>query len=80
MSSHVHCSFRRLPRNGKSFFNMVVTQQQPVCHEALAQGKKLLPTVRNVMLEEHVDFVAGDFNGGRLAPPMRQRSKTHQYY
>ena len=26
-------------------------------------GKKLLLTVRAVMLEEHVDVVAGDFNG-----------------
>ena len=26
-------------------------------------GKKLLLTVRAVMLEKHVDLVAGDFNG-----------------
>ena len=26
-------------------------------------GKKLLLTIRAVMLEEHVDLVAGDFNG-----------------
>ena len=26
-------------------------------------GKKLLLTVRAVMLQEHVDMVAGDFNG-----------------
>ena len=26
-------------------------------------GKKLILTVRTVMLQEHVDMVAGDFNG-----------------
>ena len=49
----------------------VVTHQQPVCQEAWYQGKNMLLTVRTVMLEEHVDLVAGDFTGAarcHLAP------------
>ena len=32
-------------------------------------GKKLLLTVRTVMLEQHVDLVAGDFNGAAWRRP-----------
>ena len=32
-------------------------------------GEKLLPTFRTVMLEEHVDLVAGDFNGAAWRRP-----------
>ena len=32
-------------------------------------GKKLLLAVRTVMMEEHVDFVAGDFNGAAWRRP-----------
>ena len=31
-------------------------------------GKKLLLTIRAVMLDEHMDLVAWDCNGSRLAP------------
>ena len=32
-------------------------------------GKKLLQTVRTVILQEHVDMVAGDFNGAAWRRP-----------
>ena len=32
-------------------------------HFALGIGKKLTLTIRAVILQEHVDMVAGDFNG-----------------
>ena len=40
-------------------------------------GKKLVLTVRAVMLEEHVDVVAGDFNGAAWHRPC---PTTHQNY
>ena len=33
------------------------------CHHERGVGEKLILTVRAVMLDEHVDLVAGDFNG-----------------
>ena len=56
-------SFRRPLRNGKSFFTMM--SQHNNNHYAKKRGivKKLILTVRTVMLQEHVDMVAGDFNG-----------------
>ena len=51
-------SFRRQPRGGKSFFT-VLSLQINKC----GIGKKLLLSVRAVMIEEHVDLVVGDFNG-----------------
>ena len=41
--------------------------------------KKLLLAIPAVMLEEHVILAAGT-STVRLAPSMRQRSTTHQYY
>ena len=61
-------SFRRLPRNGKSFFTM--TSLHVNNKFAKKRGlRKLLLTVRTVMLEEHVDMVAGDFNGAAWRGP-----------
>ena len=56
-------SFRRPPRNGKSFFTIM--SQYINNHYAKKRGivKKLILTVPAVMLQEHVDMVAGDFNG-----------------
>ena len=33
------------------------------------KGKKLLHTFRTVMLQEHVDMIAGDFNGAAWRRP-----------
>ena len=56
-------SFRRLPRNGKSIFTMMSLHINNHFAWKRGIGKKLLLTVRTVMLQEHVDMVPGDFNG-----------------
>ena len=55
-------SFRRLPRNGKSYFTMMSLH---INASAKKRGiaKNLLLTVRTVMHQQQVDLVAGDFNG-----------------
>ena len=62
-------SFRRLPRNGKSFFTLMSLHINNSLPKKHGTGKKLLLAVRTVMLEEHVDFVAGDFNGAAWRRP-----------
>ena len=54
-------SFQRLPPNSKSFFTMMSLHINHFVKKR-GIGKKLLLTVRTVMLQEHVDMVAGDFN------------------
>ena len=56
-------SFRRLSRNGKSFFTMMSLHINNHFPEKRGIGKKLLLTVCTVMLQEQIDMVAGDFNG-----------------
>ena len=56
-------SFRRLPRSGKSFFTAMSIHINNQFAKKRGIGKKLLLTIRAVMLKEHVDLVAGDFNG-----------------
>ena len=46
-------SFQRLPRNGKSFFTMMSSHINNQFAKKRGIGKKLLLTVRTVMLEEH---------------------------
>ena len=62
-------SFRRLPRNGKSFFTTVSLHINNQFAKKRGIGKKLLLTIRAVMLEEHVDLVVGDFNGAAWRRP-----------
>ena len=56
-------SFRRLPRNGKSLFTTMSLHINNQFAKKRGTGKKLLPTIRAVMLEEHVDLVAGTSTG-----------------
>ena len=56
-------SFRRLPRNCKSFFTAMSLHINNQFAKKRGIGEKLLLTIRAVMLEEHADLVAGDFNG-----------------
>ena len=49
-------SFRRLPCNGRCHYVNQFVKERGI-------GKKLILPIRALMLEEHVDLVAGDFNG-----------------
>ena len=62
----------RRPRNGKSFFTMMSLHINNHYAKKRGIGKKLILTIRTVMLHEHVDKVADDFNGAAWAPPVRQ--------
>ena len=56
-------SFRRPPRNGKSFFTVMSLHINNQFSKKRGIWSKLLLTIRAVMPEEFVDLVAGDFNG-----------------
>ena len=56
-------SFRRIPRNGKSYFTMMSLHINNHSAKKRGIGNNLLLTVRTAMLQEKVDMVAGDFNG-----------------
>ena len=55
-------SFRRQPRSGQNFFTVMSLHINNNFAKKRGIGKKLLLTVRAIMLEKHVDLVAGDFN------------------
>ena len=73
-------SLRRLPRSGKSFFTTMSIHINNQFAKKRGIGKKLLLTIRAVMLKEHVDLVAGGLQRFCFAPLMRQQSKTHQHH
>ena len=60
-------SFRRQPRGGKSFFTVLSLHINNNYARKRGIGKKLLLTIRAVMIEEHVDLVAGASTGPRGA-------------
>ena len=62
-------SFWRLPRNGKSFFTTMSLHINNQFAKKRGIGKKLFLRIRAVMLEEHVDLVAGDFDGAARRGP-----------
>ena len=68
-------SFRRPPRNGKSFFTMMSLHINNQFAKKRGIGKKLLLAIRTVMMEEHVDMVAGDFNGAAWRRPCRSERR-----
>ena len=56
-------SFRRIPRNGKSYFTMMSLHINNTHAKKRGIAKNLLLAVRIVMHQQQVDLVAGDFNG-----------------
>ena len=56
-------SFRRQPPSGQKSFTIMSLIINNNYTKQRGIGKKLILTIRAVMLEEHVDVVAGDFNG-----------------
>ena len=64
-------SFRRLPPNGKSFSTMMSLHNNHFVKKR-CMGKKLLLTVRAVMLQERVDMVAGRLQRRCMTPPIWQ--------
>ena len=54
-------SFRRIPRNGKSYFTMMSLHINNQRAQKRGIGKNLSITVRSAVFQEQVDMVAGDF-------------------
>ena len=55
-------SFRRQPPSGPKSFTVMSLHINNSCAKKRGIGKKLILTIRAVMLDEKVDLVAGDFN------------------
>ena len=51
------------PCGRKSFFTVMSLHINNNYAKKRGIGKKILPTIRDVMLDEHIDLVAGDLNG-----------------
>ena len=71
-----HASFRRIPRNGKSYFTMMLLHVNNQYAKKRGLAKNFLLAVRTVMYQEQVDMVAGDFNGAAW----RRRSGNEQLH
>ena len=56
-------SFRRQPFSGQTSLTVISFHMNNNFAKKRGIGKKLILTIRAMMLEEHVDVVAGDFNG-----------------
>ena len=56
-------SFRRQPPSGQKTFTVLSLHISNSYAKKRGIGKKLILTIRAVMLDEKVDLVAGDFNG-----------------
>ena len=56
-------SFRRRPLSGQKTFTVLSSHISNIYGQKRVVGKKFILTIRAVMLDEHVDLVAGDFNG-----------------
>ena len=56
-------SFRQPPLSGQKTFTVMSLHMSNIYERKRGIGKKLILTIRAVMLGEHVDLVAGDFNG-----------------
>ena len=54
--------FRRQPLSGQKTFTVLSLHISNVYVKKRGIGKKLILTIRAVMLDEKVDLVAGDFN------------------
>ena len=63
MADISRASFRRVPRNDKSYITMMSLHINNHYAKKCGIGKNLLLTVRAVKLQEQVDMVAGDING-----------------
>ena len=61
-------SFRRQPPSGQKSFTVMSLHISNIYDKKRGIGKKLILTIRAVMLAGKVDLVAGDFNGLRGDP------------
>ena len=70
-------SFRQQTSQRPKAFTVMSLHVSTIYAKRRGIGKKLILTIRAVMLDEKVDLVAGDFNG---AAWRRDNRKKHQYH
>ena len=75
-SRHLLCFVPEDTAKGQILLHHDVTPHNDTYTETRGRAKNLLLAVR----QQHVDMEAGDFKWCRMAPPIRQRSSTQQYY
>ena len=73
-------TFRRLPRNGKPFSATMSSHINNRFAKKRGIGKKILVAIRAMMVGGACGFGCWGLQRYRVAPPMRQRWKTHQYH
>ena len=56
-------SFRRAAVSGQKFFTVLSLQISNIYAKKKGIAKKLIQTLRAIMISQEVDLVAGDFNG-----------------
>ena len=69
-------SFRRRPLNGQKHIHSCAVAHQVHYAKERGIGKKLILTIRAVMLDEKVDLVAGDFNSAAWRSSNRNNIST----
>ena len=70
-------SFRRSPVSGQKSFTVFSVHISNIYAKKKGIAKKLILTLRAIMISQEVDLVAGDFNGTSVA---MQQQKQPQYY
>ena len=71
-------SYRRQPPNGHKTFTVLSPRISNIYAKKRGKGKKLILTIRAVMLDEEVDLVDGDFNGAAWRCDNRNNISTNQ--
>ena len=66
-------SFRRPPLSGRKFFTVLSLHTSNIYAKTRGIAKKLILTIRAIMISQQVDLVAGDFNG----TAWRRRSRNN---
>ena len=56
-------SFRRSPGSGQKYFTVLSLHIDNIYAKKRGIAKKLILTLRAIMISQEVDLVAGDFNG-----------------
>ena len=73
-----HASFRRQPLNDQRTFTVLSLHFTNDYAKKRGIGKKVILTIRAVMLEGGVDLVADDFNGVALGARQQQQFEHHR--
>ena len=60
-------SFRRAAASGQKYFTVFSLHNSNIYAKKKGIAKKLILTLRAIMISQEVDFVAGDFNGTGVA-------------